>query len=196
MMLWRLELCNAGAWWAARQWQAGRQGAGLVAALGCSTPVAPAAEAGYRGPPGPTRAGCLTPPRPHSTLHPAAATDRVLTLAAAAPAERISAAACGATDHMPREEALQMLEETCSGGWPGSAWLGCAVCLPACALWWGAGAAFRPGVRYVRLQHTTPLHLCPPTPCLAAQPGTPFARTCTRTGWSGGACWGARCCGA
>ena len=26
-------------------------------------------------------------------------------------------AACAATDHLPREEALQMLEETCSGGW-------------------------------------------------------------------------------
>ncbi|PRW60332.1 enhancer of polycomb 1 isoform A [Chlorella sorokiniana] len=44
----------------------------------------------------------------------AAATDRVLTISGAAPAERISAAACATTDHMPREEALQMLEETCS----------------------------------------------------------------------------------
>ncbi|KAL4429854.1 hypothetical protein ABPG77_010971 [Micractinium sp. CCAP 211/92] len=44
----------------------------------------------------------------------AAATERVLTLSGAAPAERISPAACGTTDHMPREEALQMLEETCS----------------------------------------------------------------------------------
>ncbi|PSC68541.1 enhancer of polycomb 1 [Micractinium conductrix] len=44
----------------------------------------------------------------------AAATDRVLTLSGAAPAERTSVAACATTDHMPREEALQMLEETCS----------------------------------------------------------------------------------
>ncbi|EFN60164.1 hypothetical protein CHLNCDRAFT_133649 [Chlorella variabilis] len=44
----------------------------------------------------------------------AAATDRVLTLSGAAPAERSSVAACATTDHMPREEALQMLEETCS----------------------------------------------------------------------------------
>ncbi|KAL4437402.1 hypothetical protein ABPG75_004541 [Micractinium tetrahymenae] len=44
----------------------------------------------------------------------AAATERVLTISGATPAERISAAACATTDHMPREEALQMLEETCS----------------------------------------------------------------------------------
>lgn len=33
----------------------------------------------------------------------------------AAPAERMSVAACSATDHMPREEALQILEESCPG---------------------------------------------------------------------------------
>lgn len=60
---------------------------------------------------------------PHPT--PAAATDRVLTLSGAAPAERISAAACATTDHMPREEALQMLEETCSGGCSHSPAAGC-----------------------------------------------------------------------
>ncbi|KAI3429860.1 hypothetical protein D9Q98_010171 [Chlorella vulgaris] len=44
----------------------------------------------------------------------AAATDRVLTISGATPAEKVSVAACAITDHMPREEALQMLEETCS----------------------------------------------------------------------------------
>lgn len=63
---------------------------------------------------------CLQPPPALPTLHPtplplAAATDRVLMESGAAPAERASVAACAATDHMPREEALQMLEETCSG---------------------------------------------------------------------------------
>ncbi|KDD76451.1 hypothetical protein H632_c221p0 [Helicosporidium sp. ATCC 50920] len=44
----------------------------------------------------------------------AAATDRALSLAGATPAERMSFAACSTTDHLPREEALQMLEESCS----------------------------------------------------------------------------------
>ena len=71
---------------------------------------------------------------PHHILwHPplgmyAAATDRVLTQSGATPAERSSLEAAAVTDHLPREEALQMLEETCAGGWRG--WGACGV--------WGA----------------------------------------------------------
>lgn len=36
-------------------------------------------------------------------------------LLGASAAERMSVAACSTTDHMPREEALQMLEESCTG---------------------------------------------------------------------------------
>lgn len=45
----------------------------------------------------------------------AAATDHALAFAGAAPAERMSVAACATTDHLPREDALTILEETCSG---------------------------------------------------------------------------------
>ncbi|KAL6785691.1 hypothetical protein ACKKBF_B01255 [Auxenochlorella protothecoides x Auxenochlorella symbiontica] len=48
-------------------------------------------------------------------IHNAAATDRALAFAGASAAERMSVAACSTTDHMPREEALQMLEESCTG---------------------------------------------------------------------------------
>ena len=49
----------------------------------------------------------------------AAATDHALAFAGAAPAERTSVAACATTDHLPREDALAMLEETCSSEWLG-----------------------------------------------------------------------------
>lgn len=48
----------------------------------------------------------------------AAATDHALAFAGAAPAERMSSAACATTDHLPREDALTILEETCSGERP------------------------------------------------------------------------------
>eukprot|EP00887_Chlorella_sp_A99_P003834 scaffold11.g3834.t1 len=47
-------------------------------------------------------------------VHNAAATDRALTFAGASYMDRISLAACATTDHFPREEALQMLEESCA----------------------------------------------------------------------------------
>lgn len=47
----------------------------------------------------------------------AAATDHALAFAGAAPAERLSVAACATTDHLPREDALTILEESCAGGW-------------------------------------------------------------------------------
>lgn len=43
----------------------------------------------------------------------AAATDHALSFAGAAPAERMSTAACATTDHLPREDALAILEEWC-----------------------------------------------------------------------------------
>lgn len=45
----------------------------------------------------------------------AAATDHALSFAGAAPAERMSTAACATTDHLPREDALAILEEWCQG---------------------------------------------------------------------------------
>jgi len=43
----------------------------------------------------------------------AAATDRIFSFQGAPPAERHTEHACAATDHLQRDEALQMLEETC-----------------------------------------------------------------------------------
>lgn len=82
-------------------------------------------------------AGCrrAAPPRQRSCSRPSAASPVTPhPRAGATPAERMSAAACSTTDHMPRDDALQMLEESCPGA--------CGK-LDAPLPWWSCAA--RPG---------------------------------------------------
>ena len=126
----RALLGNAGGYICLSQWGKTPGGSRLGCAAGdeAQRPPLPIFAASLSSPrlpqpPKPTPTHLPAPPR----APPAAATDRVLTLSGAAPAERSSVAACATTDHMPREEALQMLEETCSGVCVWWWW------------WWGGG---------------------------------------------------------